>query len=125
KAGVGVVLGEALACWMRRPRAWAAVAAVNLSAMTLFLWHQTSFLAVTTAALAFGRLPGLHTAPVSGIWVAERIAWLPVFAIVLAALWLVFRHAERAPRRPDARGGRRPRGAGRPGGGAAAWCLAG
>src|SRR5262249_36476851 len=60
---------------------------------TLFLWHQTAFLAVTTVGLAFGRLPGLHTAPVSGTWVAERIAWLPVFGIVLAALWLVFRLA--------------------------------
>jgi len=106
QAGLALLLAEPLARWMRRPLAWAAVATVNLSAMTLFLWHQTAFLAVTTAGLAFGRLPGLHTAPVSGIWVAERIAWLPVFAIVLAALWLVFRHAERAPRRPDARGGR-------------------
>src|SRR5262249_7000247 len=105
QAGLALLLAEPLARWMPRPLAWAAVATVNLSAMTLFLWHQTSFLAVTTAGLAFGRLPGLHTAPVSGIWVAERIAWLPVFAIVLAALWLVFRHAERAPRRPDARGG--------------------
>jgi hypothetical protein len=28
--------------------------------------------------------------------VAERLAWLPVFAIVLAGLCLVFRRAERA-----------------------------
>ena len=74
--------------------------------MTLFLWHQTAFLAVTAAGLAIGRLPGLHTAPETGAWVAERLAWLPVFAVALAALWLVFRHAERAPRRPAARDGR-------------------
>jgi hypothetical protein len=28
---------------MRRPLAWAGIALVNLSAMTLFLWHQTAF----------------------------------------------------------------------------------
>lgn len=106
QAGLALLLREPLARWMRHPLAWAAVATVNLSAMTLFLWHQTAFLAVTTAGLAFGRLPGLHTAPTSGVWVAERIAWLPVFALALALLWLVFRRAERAPRRPAARGGR-------------------
>jgi hypothetical protein len=106
QAGLALLLREPLARWMRHPLAWAAVATVNLSAMTLFLWHQTAFLAVTTAGLAFGRLPGLHTAPVHGVWVAERVAWLPVFAVALALLWLVFRRAERAPRRPTARGGR-------------------
>jgi membrane protein DedA with SNARE-associated domain len=40
----------------------------------------------------------LHTAPAGAAWIAERIAWLPVFAVTLAALWLVFRRAERAPR---------------------------
>jgi hypothetical protein len=87
---------------MRRPLAWAAVATANLSAMTLFLWHQTAFLAVTMAGLLIGKLPGLHTAPDKAVWVAERIAWLPVFAVALAVLWLLFRRAERAPvrRRP-------------------------
>ena len=98
QAGLALLLAGPLARWMRRPLAWAAVATVNLSAMTLFLWHQTAFLAVTAAGLALGTLPGLHTAPVSAAWVPERAAWLPVFATVLGALWLVFRRAERAPR---------------------------
>ena len=103
QAGLALLLREPLARWMRRPLAWAAVATVNLSAMTLFLWHQTAFLAVTMAALLMGRLPGLHTAPDSARWIAERIAWLPVFAVALAVLWLVFRRGERVPSR------RRPR----------------
>src|SRR6516225_438538 len=107
QAGLALLLREPLARWMRRPLAWAAVATANLSAMTLFLWHQTAFLAVTAAGQAIGRLPGLLTAPSSPLWIAERIAWLPVFAVALALLWLVFRRAERAPRRPAARGGRR------------------
>ncbi len=107
QVGLALLLREPLARWMRRPAAWAAVAMANLSAMTLFLWHQSAFLAVTTAGLLIGRLPGLHTAPTSAVWVAERVAWLPVFAVALTVLLMVFRRAERAPRRPDP-GGRRP-----------------
>jgi len=97
QAGLALLLREPLARWMRRPLAWAAVATANLSAMTLYLWHQTAFLAVTMAGLAIGRLPGLLTAPTSALWVAERLAWLPAFAAVLAVLWVVFHRAERRP----------------------------
>ena len=93
QVGLALLLREALARWMRRPVAWAAVATANLSAMTLFLWHQTAFLTVTMGGLLIGRLPGLHTAPISAVWVAERLAWLPAFAAALAVLWLVFRGA--------------------------------
>ena len=95
QAGLALLLREPLARWMRRPLAWMAVATANLSAMTLFLWHQTAFLAVTAGGLLIGRLPGLHTAPVTAVWVAERLAWLPAFAAALAVLWLVFSRAER------------------------------
>jgi hypothetical protein len=101
QVGLALLLRGPLARLMRRPVAWAAVAMANLSAMTLFLWHQTAFLAVTAAGLLVGRLPGLHTAPTSAVWVAERIAWLPVFAMALAVLVTVFRRAERAPRQQD------------------------
>jgi hypothetical protein len=107
QVGLALLLREPLARLMRRPAAWAAVALANLSAMTLFLWHQSAFLAVTAAGLLVGRLPGLHTAPTGAIWVAERVAWLPVFAAALTVLLLVFRRAERAPRRPHP-GERRP-----------------
>ena len=100
QVGLALLLREPLARLMRRPVAWAAVATVNLSAMTLYLWHQTAFLAVTMAGLLIGRLPGLHTAPSSALWVAERLAWLPVFAVALAALWLVFHRAEHGRRQP-------------------------
>src|SRR5262250_1908568 len=109
QAGLALLLRPLLARWMRRPMAWAAVATANLSAMTLFLWHQTAFLAVTMGGWLIGRLPGLHTAPSSLLWVAERLAWLPAFAAMLAVLWAVFHRAERAPRgkRPAAAGGKR------------------
>src|SRR5579859_620079 len=44
QAGLALLLRPVLARWMSRPVAWAAVAMANLSAMTLFLWHQTAFL---------------------------------------------------------------------------------
>jgi fucose 4-O-acetylase-like acetyltransferase len=103
QAGLALLLREPLARWMRRPLVWAAIATVNLSAMTLYLWHQTAFLAVTAAGQAVGRLPGLLTAPSSTLWIAERLAWLPAFAAALAVLWLVFHRAER-PQVPAARG---------------------
>jgi Acyltransferase family len=101
QVGLALLLREQLARWMRRPAAWAVVATANLSAMTLFLWSQTAFLTVTMTGLLAGRLPGLHTAPTSAVWVAERIAWLPVFAAALAILLIVFRRAERPPRHRD------------------------
>jgi hypothetical protein len=48
----------------------------------------------------------LHTAPTSAAWVAERVAWLPVFALALGVLLCVFRRAERAPRQADPAEGR-------------------
>jgi len=98
QVGLALLLREPLARWMRRPLAWAAIAAANLSAMTLFLWHQTAFIAVTAAGMAIGRLPGLLTAPSGAVWVAERLAWLPVFAAVLAILRAAFHRAEHGPR---------------------------
>jgi hypothetical protein len=98
QAGLALLLRPVLARWMRRPVAWAAVAMANLSAMTLFLWHQTAFLTVNMTTLAFGRLAGLHNAPASPIWIVERLAWLPVFAATLAVLWTLFARFERAPR---------------------------
>ena len=95
QCGLALLLHDRLARLMRRPLAWAGIALVNLSAMTLFLWHQTAFVAVSSVGLLIGRVPGLLTAPDGGLWVAERLAWLPVFAIVLSGLWLAFRRVER------------------------------
>ncbi|MGW2618067.1 acyltransferase family protein [Streptomyces sp. NPDC001500] len=80
---------------------WAAVALLNLSAMTIFLWHQTSMLATTVFSLGFGhRWPGLHTAPDDPFWVAFRLLWIPVFACVLTVFWLAFKDVEKTARRP-------------------------
>ena len=96
QCGLALLLRDPLARLMRRPLAWAAIAMVNLSAMTLFLWHQTAFVTVSSLGLLAGRVPGLLTAPTGGLWVAERLAWLPVFALTLSGLWLAFHRIERS-----------------------------
>ncbi|MCX4455688.1 acyltransferase [Streptomyces sp. NBC_01340] len=106
QCGLALLLREPLCRWMRRPLAWAAVALVNLSAMTIFLWHQTSMMAVTAVGLLVGRLPGLHTVPDGLGWVAARLAWLPVFAVALGVCWAAFRSYEQGPRRRSGRSSR-------------------
>ncbi len=95
QCGLALLARDRLAALMRRPLIWAPVALVNLSAMTLFLWHETALVTVSSLGTLTGRVPGLLTAPTTGAWVAERLIWLPVFAIVLSGLWLVFHRVER------------------------------
>ncbi|MFF5844030.1 acyltransferase [Streptomyces massasporeus] len=95
QCGLALLLRERLRHATRRPVAWAAVALVNLSAMTVFLWHQTALMTTTATGLLGGRLPGLHTAPDGLGWVGVRLLWLPVFALALAVCWSAFRSFER------------------------------
>ncbi len=95
QAGLALLLRGPLARLLARPRVWAPVAVANLSAMTLFLWHQTAMMLATIGLLALGRLPGLHTAPDGPEWVAARLYWLPVFAAVLIGCWGLFHRFER------------------------------
>ncbi|WP_051789788.1 acyltransferase family protein [Streptomyces sp. NRRL S-1022] len=103
QCGLALLLCDPLRRALARPLAWAAVALVNLSAMTVFLWHQTAMMAVTATGLLAGRLPGLHTAPDSPAWVAYRLAWLPLFLLALTGCRAAFRHHEQGPRRPRGR----------------------
>jgi hypothetical protein len=103
QCGLALLLREPLRRGMRRPAVWAGTAFANLSAMTIFLWHQTSLMAVTALGLLAGRLPGLHTSPDSLAWVAARVAWLPVFVCALTLCWCAFSSHERGPRRPTGR----------------------
>ncbi|WP_433335800.1 acyltransferase family protein [Spirillospora sp. CA-294931] len=102
QTGLALLAREPLGRLVRRPRVWAGVALANLSAMTIFLWHQTAMMAVTIGlGGAAGSLPGLHTAPGEPGWVAARLAWLPVFAAVLAAIWTLAKRFERPRREID------------------------
>ncbi|WP_245996324.1 acyltransferase family protein [Streptomyces armeniacus] len=99
QCGAALLLREPLRRAMRRPLLWAGVALLNLSAMTVFLWHQTAMLAVTALGRAAdpltGPLTGLHTVPDGAGWVLARLAWLPVFALVLGLCLAAFGALER------------------------------
>ncbi|MFF9352521.1 acyltransferase [Streptomyces sp. NPDC014734] len=100
QCGAALLLLAPLRRLLRRPALWALVAMTNLSAMTIFLWHQTAMIAVTaTGLLLGGPLPGLHTAPDTPGWILARLAWLPAFAGALLICWAAFRgYEQRRPR---------------------------
>lgn len=97
QSGAALLLLGPLRRVLRRPAAWAAVALLNLSAMTVFLWHQTAMMAVSALGLLAGggALPGLHTVPDGGGWVPARLVWLPAFAAVLLVCRAAFHAYER------------------------------
>ncbi|MEV5841314.1 acyltransferase [Streptomyces sp. NPDC051985] len=103
QCGLALLLRDRLRRAMRRPLLWAAVAFVNLSAMTIFLWHQTALMATTATGLLLGHLPGLHTPPDHLGWVAARLLWLPVFALTLTVCWAAFHTYEHPGTRPRPR----------------------
>ncbi|MEU6779206.1 acyltransferase [Nonomuraea angiospora] len=98
QCGAALLLLGPLRRALRRPAVWAAVALVNLSAMTIFLWHQSAMITVTALGLLAGEaLPGLHTVPDGPEWVLARLGWVPVFGLALAVCWVAFHARERAP----------------------------
>ncbi|GAA4902473.1 acyltransferase-like protein [Stackebrandtia albiflava] len=72
------------------------VTALNWHAVPIFLWHQTAMISVTVIATTGAvALPGLHTPPDSPQWIAERLVWLPLFAIALTGYVLATRRRRR------------------------------
>ncbi|WP_165985753.1 acyltransferase [Streptomyces sp. YIM 98790] len=95
QSGAAVLLRDRLSGLLRRrPGLWAPVVVVNLSAMTILCWHQTAMLAVAVTSAPLGPVPGLTEAPGSPGWVAGRLAWLPLFALLLALIGRAARRFE-------------------------------
>ncbi|MFI5957115.1 acyltransferase [Cryptosporangium sp. NPDC051539] len=85
QCGLAVLARDRLGAWLRRPRRWAAVAMLNLVAMTVFCWHQVALVLLTSVTLPLD-LQGLHQPPDGLAWAGWRLAWLPVHVGVLAGL---------------------------------------
>jgi len=85
QCGLAVLGRDRLATALRVPSRWAAVAMLNLVAMTVFCWHQIALVLLTVVTLP-ADLPGLHRLPDGAGWAGWRLAWLPVHCLVLAAL---------------------------------------
>lgn len=106
QSGAAIWLRDRIGRLLRRPALWAPVVVINLSAMTILCWHQSAMFAAAApaslAAPAVGLLPGLTTAPDSLAWIAARLLWLPVFAVLL----VVIAHRTRRFEDPWRTGGR-------------------
>ncbi|MFF8383574.1 acyltransferase [Streptomyces kanasensis] len=87
QSGAAILLKDRMGALLRRPALWAPVVVVNLSAMTILCWHQTAMLAAAVpASLTAGAVPGLTTAPDTVGWVFARLAWMPLFAVLLVLI---------------------------------------
>ncbi|MFJ8307985.1 MULTISPECIES: acyltransferase [unclassified Streptomyces] len=86
QSGAAILLHDRITNWLKEPARWAPVMVINLSAMTILCWHQTALLAAAVPASLAGRVPGLTTAPDTLAWIGERLAWMPVFAVLLAVI---------------------------------------
>ncbi|MBQ1073367.1 acyltransferase [Micromonospora sp. C31] len=86
--GLILLLRDPAERWLRRPRPWQAVIAVNAVVLTVFLWHLTAAILLVGALDAAGRLP--TPPPGSAAWLAWRVPWVLMLAVVLAALVAVF-----------------------------------
>ncbi|MCX4388273.1 acyltransferase [Micromonospora peucetia] len=114
--GLILLLRGPAECWLRRPRPWQAVIAVNMVVLTVFLWHLTAAILLVGALDAAGKLP---TPPVgSAAWLAWRVPWVLMLTVVLAALVAVFGPVEARTARTGSAGSTR-RTAGAPTGAAA------
>ncbi|MDV3220457.1 acyltransferase [Intrasporangium sp.] len=99
QVGLALVARSALNQWLRRPRVWSVVIAVNLSIMAIFLWHQP-VLAVVARALAPTDLP--HPDPPGLAWWAIRVVWLAAAGLLLAVVVLLVGRLERGAPPPPA-----------------------
>jgi hypothetical protein len=82
--------------WLRRPRPWRAVVAVNSVIFTIFLWHMSAVVLLVGLLHALHRLP---TPPVAtSAWWLWRVPWLLMLTVVLAVLVAVFGRLEARPR---------------------------
>nr|WP_243850195.1 acyltransferase [Modestobacter marinus] len=93
QAGLVLLLRDRLAGLCRRPAVWAATAAVNATALTLYLWHLVPVLVAAPALYLTGVLPSPE--PLTAGWFALRPLWLLACALVLVALVVVVGGAER------------------------------
>lgn len=101
QVGLAVLARDRLNRWLRRPCLWTTVIAVNLSIMSIFLWHQP-VMAVVARVLAPTGLP--RPDPPGLSWWAVRVGWFAAAGLVLAiVVMLVGRFERRAPPPPAPR----------------------
>lgn len=83
--------------WLQRPRVWVAVVAVNLTVVTLYVWHQTALALAARVVLPLG-----YPDPQPGTagWWAAHVLWLAFPGLVLAGIVAVAGRAEQVAAPP-------------------------
>ncbi|MFG2113745.1 acyltransferase [Streptomyces sp. NPDC048718] len=94
--GLLALITPATARLLRHPRVWKPVVALNLVAITVFLWHMTAY--VVTVWIYEGLGHTLLAEPTAQWW-EQRWFWLPAPLAVLVALVAVFAPVEFKVRR--------------------------
>jgi fucose 4-O-acetylase-like acetyltransferase len=89
---------------LRRPSVWKPVVALNVVAITVFLWHMTAYLVVVWV---YERLGHTLRAEATTDWWAQRWFWVLAPLAVLLVLVAVFGWVETMARRPRRKPGAR------------------
>ena len=90
--GVLVWLRPYVSPWLERPKVWFCVVWLNLSIMTLYLWHEFAMVSATRLLLSMG---WPQPDPGTGSWWLMRLVWVVVAGAALLGLVLVFGRFER------------------------------
>lgn len=89
QAGLVLLLERPLTGLLTRPGLWYATVLVNQRIMSLFLWHLTAMVALSSLLLHLGGF-GLHLQPLSGLWWLTRPLWWAVLLVITGGLVLIF-----------------------------------
>ena len=92
--GVMVLLRPWVEPWLAGDRVWHAVVWLNLSIMTLYLWHQVALIGTARVVLSLG---WPHPSAGSPGWWLAHVGLVVVAALCLAMLVMVFGRFERVP----------------------------
>jgi hypothetical protein len=90
--GAVMLLRPRMARWLERPGPWKVTIFINSVIMTLFLWHMTAFLLAIFVLWPLGF--GDYADTTAGWWL-ERVLWIGVPGLFLAAIVAIVGRFER------------------------------
>ena len=102
QVGIALMLRAPLTRWLQRPAVWRGVVLVNLSILSIYLWHQAALMIAARLVLPLG-YP--DPSPGTPAWWFARAMWLLLPGLVLAMIVALVGRAERLAAPPAIRPG--------------------